>query len=175
MFKNISLQEALEIWENQREEIKGKNKFHPKSVELFKFAQGIDTKRKEYLINHMIYCSECRNKWIEYMMNEASDDYFYSIIIPKVAGQEVLNNVTKIYSDCGQFLITCRKKNYEIHSYLIKLEILKDSTFFNGRKLIVYDKNGTKLLYGKVIKNKISGWIRTKKIDFSFLTIIEGD
>jgi len=177
MSNKLTIKKALKIWEQEEKKLQDKNTFHPNPDLIKRFANGEEIQDKERWIKHIANCITCLNKWIDEMKPKYYADQYTDVVLAKVAAEENnFQDLTKIYSQSGKYLITFRNSLEEADTCMITLNILDNIEKLEGMKVVVRDKNNRKLLVGKISQGEVSNWINDlNNIDMSFLSIIPGE
>jgi hypothetical protein len=179
MSKKTTIKTALNVWEHEKIKMPQHTDIHPDHRVIQGIAKGYDVPGRDKWINHLANCIQCRDQWINTLQHDIQLDVFFDVISIKVAAAEdKFKDVIRISSSSGKCKLTFRRSLENADTCLITLEVLDESAGLEGRKIVVRDKNGRRLLYGRVLEGKLSDWIKgLSDVDLSFTSIVpeEGD
>jgi len=176
MSVKISLNQALQIWEheNKNDSVEGP---HPNMDWLRKFVRGETIQNKDKLLNHLVQCHKCRERWFELTFENDVSCQHSDILLPKIASGKGagINSVTKINSESGKYGITFRKNLEEPDSCLVTLKVLFDNDQLEHKHVTVRDKNHKVLLTGHIVQGEVSAWLdQLEEIDITSISVIPG-
>jgi len=161
---SIPINDALKIWEEQRQKFLKPVDIHPDPHQIYLFSQGKLPDQKEKFISHFFVCKTCRESWVQGMKEETYfiPDEYYDVAYLKVAASEddIIGDFLELETKNHQFSITFSKNLHKENVYILTLNVLDNNIECSGQHFEIIDKNDNLLLKGILSRREISGWVQ---------------
>lgn len=185
MSRNITLADALSLFFEREEKNPDTDRIHPAPSVLADLAAGKAcggspegaTGDRQRWLDHVARCPTCRRAWLDLLHERQAGGTVADVALPKVAAESgVVEEVTRVTTVSGRFLVTLRKNLEEPEKCLVTLTVLDKAEVLEDRIVQVRDKGGRVLLSAAIVQGEASGWLPAcQDLDLSSVMVTVGE